>query len=113
MNAVRTLLAAYPRLARVNPEPTVRRWLSEGADLDLDILPVVKHWIAKKDDIYSLGFFTPYVHASRDARIARQFLTPKQRAERIALLVRKLGYRYPTDERWLASYEAVHGTVVV
>jgi hypothetical protein len=108
---IRTLLATHPRLARADLSP-VRRWIEEGADIDLDILPVIRHWMKQKPGIYSLNFFAPYVRESREGRIKRSILTPRQRAERIAFR-RKLGQRHPTDERWLAGFEEVHGVVEI
>jgi hypothetical protein len=111
LTPLRLLLSSHPRLSRASLSP-VQRWIDEGADLDLDIVPVISLWMKQKPDIYSLGFFAGYVRESRDARIKRTILTPRQRAERIAFR-RKLGQRHPTDERWLAGFEAIHGEVSV
>lgn len=108
--ALHKLLADYsPRLARDFSQ--VERWQAEGCDLDLDIIPVIEALMARKKDIYSLGFFTRHVREARDARIKRGILTPRQRAERIVIR-RRYGGLYPTDERWLKQYEAVHGAVI-
>ena len=111
LTPIRSLLSSHPRLARADLSP-VRRWIEEGADMDLDILPVIRQWVKAKPDIYSLGFFASYVRESREARVKRSILTPRQRAERIAFR-RKLGQRHPTDERWLAGFEEIHGKVEV
>lgn len=109
---VELLTAYHPQFAQANYAP-VRQWLAEGCDLHGDILPVLQAWTSRKPDIYSLGFFTPYVRKARQARLkaATEGITPKQRAERIAFRVRRLGQRLPTDERWLAAFEAEHGIV--
>ena len=105
-----TLLTAYnPRFCDRAP---VRAWMEAGADLHLDIIPVIREWTARKQDIYSVGFFTKYVRQARDARLnAPEPITDRQRAERVAFLTRRLGRSLPTDERWLAAFEAKHGEV--
>jgi hypothetical protein len=111
LSRLSALLSSRPRLARANLSP-FHQWIKDGADIDFDILPVIRHWLKAKPDIYSLNFFAPYVRESREARVKRSILTPRQRAERIAFR-RKLGQRHPTDERWLAGFEAIHGVVEV
>lgn len=116
---ISSLLTRYrASFAQANYAP-VRQWLADGADMDRDILPVLLHWTAKKPDIYSLGFFTPYVRQARVAREAAQkpvAIGPdaeRRRAERVAFLTRKLSQRHPTEERWLEAWEAKHGAVTV
>jgi hypothetical protein len=80
--------------------------------MEADILPVLKHWITRKQDIYSLGFFTPYVRQAKEKRLkAPRPLTDLERAKNLAFIIRRVGQRMPTEERWLARYEAEHGAV--
>jgi hypothetical protein len=114
LTPVTALLTAYhPQFAHANYAP-VRQWIEDGADMERDILPVLRDWTAKKADIYSLGFFTPYV---RQARLSRQEvkqpLTDENRAKRIAFITRRVGKCLPRESAWLDRYEATHGKVVL
>lgn len=111
--AVAEILTRYnPSFAQANYAP-VKKWIADGADLHLDIIPTIRTWIAKRPDIYSLGFFTPHIHKAREERVQTMTRpsTAHQRAMRTAFHVRVLGRRLPTDERWLAKYEAENGPV--
>jgi hypothetical protein len=92
-----------------------RQWLEEGCNLHHDILPVLQAWTARKSDIYAVGFFTPYVRQAKAAREkAAQQQGPeadRRRAKAIAFVTRRLGKSRPTEEKWLAAYEAKHGRV--
>lgn len=113
ITAVAELLTRYnPRFATANYAP-VKRWLAEGCDLDLDILPTIRAWTARKPDIYSLGFFSPHVREAREARMKGAPLSDHDRARNIAFLIRRMGRCMPTEERWLERFEAEHGVVKI
>jgi hypothetical protein len=113
------LLTRYRASFDKTAEQFLRRWMAEGADLERDIMPVLRHWTQKKPDIYSPGFFTEHVTKARLTRQAGEREPASgpeadaRRAKRIAFLTRKLGQRHPTDERWLREYETKNGAVSI
>jgi hypothetical protein len=113
LNAIAALLTAYnPNFARKDYQP-VFAWLSQGADMELDILPILQHWTTKKPDIYSLRFFTPYVLKAMEARLAVKPVPDAKRAAQIAFATRVVGKCLPRESAWLKAWEAVHGAVSV
>lgn len=113
LNTIRSLLTAYSqKFARADYSP-VFAWLAEGADLERDVMPVMKAWTAKKADIYSLRFFTPHVRLARDERLATKPgpISIHRKASNIAFLTRRLGRCLPRETAWLEAYEKQHGKV--
>lgn len=111
LTPVITILTGYNhRLARdLSP---VHRWIAEGCDLHLDVIPVITEWTAKKPNIYSLGFFTRYVQLARNARLAVPLpIDDRTKADRIAFITRVMGQCRPAMTRWLEAYEEVNGAV--
>src|SRR4051812_18324720 len=79
----------------------VRKWMAEGADMEKDILPVLRHWTSVKADIYSLGFFAPYVRQTRITRlgtpISTESISIHERARQIAFVTRRVGKCKPRE----------------
>jgi hypothetical protein len=108
ISQISSLLTSYnPRFAQADYTPA-QRWLDAGCDLS-DILRTIRFWTGRKQDIRSLGFFTPYVLATRKPK--REPLSPDRLARHYAFLIRRLGQYHPEKERWLLAYEREHGPV--
>lgn len=113
LTPITALLATYPRLSQADLSP-VRRWIEEGADLERDILPVIRYWIGEKKDIYSLGFFAKYVRQKREESKWAAPVPDHVHAKNVAwhrkrnLLTLQVGQQ---DYEWLDKYEAIHGAV--
>lgn len=114
---IATLLTAYrPHFGNQDTDYSpAARWLEAGCDLERDILPIIKGWIAWKGDIHYVSFFTKPVMQAKQAREnaerARQPIPDEQRAKRYAFLIRKLGRAMPAEARWLVEYEQRNGPV--
>jgi hypothetical protein len=112
---LRSLLTSYnPRFAKADYGIVVR-WQADGADMERDILPVIRNWTAKKDNIFSLRFFEPYVLKARDARLAAEkpaaTADDRKRAAKVAFVTRVVGKCMPQESAWLEAWEQVHGRV--
>lgn len=97
----------------------VRMWQEQGCDMERDIIPAVKATIARKHDIGSLAYFDAPVRKARDMRMVSEQKaepptpqTEEAKAKKLAYIIRKLGRRMPTEERWLKEYEQLHGKVL-
>jgi ribosomal protein S16 len=98
---------------------TIRMWLTEGADMEQDILPAMRDCMSKKKDIKHVGYFTPAVRRLRESRVEVEKAKAMKKegpsdaalAKRYAFLIRTLGKCLPTEARWLDEYEAKNGAV--
>lgn len=99
----------------------IRMWLAEGADMEKDIMPTLRVITGRRKEIKTSHYFTEAVRRAMQSRLDTEKAMASKpnpglskeeiRAKTIAFAVRKLGRCMPTDERWLASYEAQHGVV--
>jgi hypothetical protein len=117
-----TILLEYNFKFAYSDFSPIRMWLNEGCDMMQDIVPTLRLCMSMKKDITHISYFTKAVRRARDNRLDTERaiaakgqvggkISDATKARNIAFLTRKLGKRFPAEERWLADYESKNGEV--
>lgn len=102
-------------------------WITEGCDLKLDIMPVLKDMCSRNPRITSVAYFRPAIFRKRDNRLSEKKaittvklasdgkLDPYSKARMIAWKMRKAKGMYipDSDIAYLNQFESQHGRIEV
>ncbi len=67
---------------------TIQMWLNEGADMHLDILPVMIDIIKRKQGISSFSYFSNSIRAAKEKRLYEATRKPEEKQKHPAGILR-------------------------